>query len=174
MPMFYIPKPRRFNYQPRFYDPKKERWEELKAKYAIEKSTEDYETTDAGETTISDDKELAYFQEKVRQMEHKDKEKSRGLTWKDAFRKREMPEFHYTPRFQNMPDAEAKPADTAEQRLADAKERNIRIKRRFDVNRTFQRKQQSVWIKVAVVLMIFYLVYRYYGAITQYIYNLFF
>ena len=131
-------------------------------------------TTDTGETTISDDKELAYFQEKVRQMEHKDKEKSRGLTWKDAFRKREMPEFHYTPRFQNMPDAEAKPADTAEQRLADAKERNIRIKRRFDVNRTFQRKQQSVWIKVAVVLMIFYLVYRYYGAITQYIYNLFF
>ena len=34
MPMFYIPKPRQFKYQPRFYDPKKERWEELKRKYS--------------------------------------------------------------------------------------------------------------------------------------------
>ena len=37
MPMFYTPKPRQFRYQPRFYDPEKEKWEALKAKYALVK-----------------------------------------------------------------------------------------------------------------------------------------
>ena len=37
MPMFYTPKPRQFRYQPRFYDPEKEKWEALKAKYALER-----------------------------------------------------------------------------------------------------------------------------------------
>lgn len=162
MPMFYIPKPRRFHYEPRFYDPNKERWEALKAKYADDK-----------EVNGVSNEELEYFQEKVRQLDGKSN--SHKLTWKDAFRKREMPQFHYTPRFsaEPLPQATAETTDAAE-RVEQAKERHIRIKRRFDLNRSFQRKQQAVWIKVAVVLMVFYLVYRYYGAITRFIYNLFF
>lgn len=164
MPMFYIPKPRRFHYEPRFYDPKKERWEALKAKHALGKENPE---------GVSDE-ELEYFEDKVRRMEDTTAQKYK-LTWKDAFRKREMPQFHYTPRFA---DTTAQPTDTsstdATERMEQAKQRHIRIKRRFDLNRDFQRKQQSVWIKVAVVLMVFYLVYRYYGAIMAFIYKLFF
>ena len=39
--MFEVAKPRRFHYEPRFYDPEKEKWEALKKKYAIEKEREE-------------------------------------------------------------------------------------------------------------------------------------
>lgn len=161
MPMFYIPKPRRFRYEPRFYDPDKERWEALKAAHAL--STDN----PAG---VSDE-ELEYFQEKVRRMDESPAKSK--ITWKDAFRKREMPQFHYTPRFSADAAAPSTATDTAE-RLEEARQRTLRIKRRFDVNRDLQRKQQGVWIKVALVLMVFYLVYRFYGPLTQFIYNIFF
>ncbi len=167
MPLFYIPKPRRFHYEPRFYDPRKEKWEALKAKYADEQQTRQAAELQEGE--------LEYFEEKVRQLERSDRQKNRGLTWKDAFRKREMPQFHYTPRFStDVQQTASEHSDTATERVEEAKERHFRIKRRFDLSHSFQRKQQSVWVKVAVVLMIFYLVYRFYGAITSFIYNLFF
>ncbi len=164
MPMFYIPKPRRFNYEPRFYDPKKERWEALKAKYAFENENPE---------GVSD-AELEYFETKVRRMDETSP-KQHKLTWKDAFRKREMPQFHYTPRFATDASntANEKPADAFE-RIDEARQRKIRIKRRFDASRVTQRKQQTVWIKVALVLMVFYIVYRTYVPITQFLYKLFF
>ena len=167
MPLFYIPKPRRFNYQPRFYDPQKERWEALKAKYA--------DGQQASATSGLQEGELEYFEEKVRQLERNDKHKNRGLTWKDAFRKREMPQFHYTPRFSSgaTETVEEKPTDTFE-RIDEARQRKIRIKRRFDLSRSFQRKQQPVWVKVALVLVVFYIVYRTYVPITQFLYKHFF
>ena len=168
MPLFYIPKPRRFHYEPRFYDPRKEQWEALKAKYALENPNPEG----------ASDEELEYFEEKVRRMDELSTRSKSKLTWKDAFRKREMPQFNYTPRFDEngeLKAANAKPrAENAEERLDQAKDHHVRIRRRFDASRVLQRKQQTVWIKVAAVLMVCYLVYRFYGAIVQFIYNLFY
>ena len=146
MPMFYTPKPRQFHYQPRFYDPEKEKWEALKMKYALEHmdETDIPDTTESQETPcVADDSELAYFQQRVREL---DREKKRqGLTWKDMFRKREMPTFNYQPRFASSEETDA---DTVSRRspipglgdngngsrAAEYKRRNTKIKRRFDIS----------------------------------------
>ena len=135
MPMFYTPKPRQFHYKPRFYDPEKERWEALKQKYADEKALEELraETAEAGHDTPqqeSDDVDLAYFQRRVRELDRKEKHK--GLTWKDMFRKREMPKFNYQPRFQNTESVESGEMGVGEH-IAEFKKRGVKIKRRFDV-----------------------------------------
>ena len=132
--MFYTPKPRQFHYTPRFYDPKKERWEALKQKYADEKALEELraEAAEAGHDTPqqeSDDVDLAYFQRRVRELDRKEKHK--GLTWKDMFRKREMPKFNYQPRF-SAAETEGEKLGTGEH-IAEFKKRGVKIKRRFDV-----------------------------------------
>lgn len=124
MPMFHTPKPRQFHYRPRFYDPEKERWEALKQKYADEKA----KLADIQETTEDQsDADLEYFQRRVREL---DREKSRKLTWKDAFRKREMPTFNYQPRFATTE------GESTGEHLANFKKRGVNIKRRFDVSDT--------------------------------------
>ena len=132
--MFYTPKPRQFHYKPRFYDPEKERWEALKQKYADEKALEELraEAAEAGHDTPqqeSDDVDLAYFQRRVRELDRKEKHK--GLTWKDMFRKREMPKFNYQPRF-SAAETEGEKLGTGEH-IAEFKKRGVKIKRRFDV-----------------------------------------
>lgn len=132
--MFYTPKPRQFHYTPRFYDPEKERWEALKQKYADEKALEELraEAAEAGHDTPqqeSDDVDLAYFQRRVRELDRKEKHK--GLTWKDMFRKREMPKFNYQPRF-SAAETEGERLGTGEH-IAEFKKRGVKIKRRFDV-----------------------------------------
>ena len=67
---------------------------------------------------------MEYFQRRVRELDRN--QKRQGLTWKDAFRKREMPKFHYEPRFQTTDDE-----DTGEH-LQHFKQRGANIKRRFD------------------------------------------
>ncbi|MBP5527251.1 MAG: hypothetical protein J6X79_02215 [Bacteroidales bacterium] len=124
MPMFYTPKPRQFKYRPRFYDPEKEKWEALKQKYADEHAADcSQQTVNCAAQEGNDD--LEYFQRRVREL---DREKSRKLTWKDAFRKREMPTFNYQPRF-----AQSDEEGTGEH-LAEFKKRGTKIKRRFDVS----------------------------------------
>ena len=132
--MFYTPKPRQFHYTPRFYDPEKERWEALKQKYADDKALEELraEAAEAGHDTPqqeSDDVDLAYFQRRVRELDRKEKHK--GLTWKDMFRKREMPKFNYQPRF-SAAETEGEKIGTGEH-IAEFKKRGVKIKRRFDV-----------------------------------------
>ena len=137
MPMFYTPKPRQFHYKPRFYDPEKERWEALKQKYADERAlreameeADELESQPAGDMPAGDaaDKDLEYFQKRVRELDREEKHK--GLTWKDAFRKREMPKFNYQPRFSRLQDGEN--LGTGEH-IAEFKKRGVKIKRRFDV-----------------------------------------
>lgn len=133
MPLFYTPKPRQFHYKPRFYDPEKEKWEALKAKYALERElAEKPETLDNQEIQEStDDADLAYFQRRVREIDRE--EKRQGLTWKDMFRKREMPQFHYQPRFAT---SETTPHSTEQgtgEHIAAFKKRSVKIKRRFDI-----------------------------------------
>lgn len=140
MPMFYTPKPRQFHYKPRFYDPEKERWEALKQKYADERAlreameqADELASQPAGEMPAGDaaDKDLEYFQKRVRELDRQEKHK--GLTWKDMFRKREMPKFNYQPRFQNTESAAEGGGQGTGEHIAEFKKRGVKIKRRFDV-----------------------------------------
>lgn len=121
--MFYTPKPRQFHYSPRFYNPEKERWEALKQKYADERKMESEKMNEENGVPVAGN-ELEYFERRVREL---DREKGRKLTWKDAFRKREMPQWNYQPRFSNEAD------EGTGEHLNEFKKRGSMIKRRFDV-----------------------------------------
>lgn len=102
MPLFYTPKPRQFHYRPRFYDLEKERWEALKQKYADEKAAVESRTSNSSQSQSllgGVDDELEYFERRVRELDRQERSREHELTWKDFFRKREMPKFNYQPRF---------------------------------------------------------------------------
>lgn len=125
--MFEVPKPRQFHYTPRFYDPEKERWEALKKKYA------DEHPADGDDTGPQDEggDDLAYFEERVRQLDRAKRQQPRPLGWRDLFRKREMPQFHYTPRF----NSDGSEIETATENGPDAGGRRpIKIRRRFNID----------------------------------------
>lgn len=130
MPMFYTPKPRQFTYRPRFYDPERERWEALKQKYADERLKEENEKRK--EESGEEDVDLEYFQRRVREL---DRSERKGLTWKDAFRKREMPKWNYQPRFAS--DERGVMGDEGNRSsLITHHSSSKKIKRRFDVSDT--------------------------------------
>jgi len=150
MPMFYTPKPRQFHYTPRFYDPEKEKWEALKKKYSDLLSGAD-RTGNSGsqQSAVSDettDAELAYFEQRVREIENDEKRESRKLGFSDLFRRRKMPMFNYQPRFQsgasrtgdNNSQQTTEGADSAilDKYASEGtgyKSRKIKIRRRFDM-----------------------------------------
>lgn len=145
--MFEVDKPRRFHYEPRFYDPEKEKWEALKKKYAIEQEKKEAmeQAADNGE----EKDELAYFEKRVRDLDKEERNQSAKMTWKDLFRKREMPKFNYTPRFSGS--ATASEASNAEvpgqdesltEKYRQAKHQ-IKIRRRFDISDTDYMKPVS-------------------------------
>ena len=135
MPMFYTPKPRQFHYEPRFYDPEKEEWEKLKAKYALKKEVE--AKREANSTPSNDD--LEYFERKVRDMDRQERQKSSQFTLLDIFRKREMPKFNYQPRFDTAA-TEENPTDatsssmSAEGAAIMQRMRKRKMSRRFDMD----------------------------------------
>ena len=140
MPMFYTPKPRQFKYRPRFYDPDKERWEALKQKYADERAAAEMHTPppygspspNLGEEPDGQDFDLEYFQRRVRELDRSERSK---LTWKDAFRKREMPKWNYQPRFAS--DERGVMSDEGDRSsLITHHSSSKKIKRRFDVSDT--------------------------------------
>ncbi len=154
MPMFYTPKPRQFHYRPRFYDPEKERWEALKQKYADERlrkelleneecemrneelnGATDNSTLNTQHSSLPD-ADLEYFQRRVRELDNEERQKNRKLTWKDLFRKREMPKFNYQPRFQGGEQADDSREQGAGERIAQFKRSRLSIKRRFDITDT--------------------------------------
>lgn len=142
MPMFYTPKPRQFHYTPRFYDPKKEKWEALKKKYS-NKQSEGNGPADEQQTETTD-AELAYFEQRVREIENDEKRESRKLGFSDLFRRRKMPTFNYRPRFSGT-DASQQSAIGTDSAILDKysdadsepgqgyKTRKIKIRRRFDM-----------------------------------------
>ncbi len=132
MPMFFTPKPRQFHYEPRFYDPEKEKWEALKQKYADE---HDVPANNEDNGSVSDD-ELKYFQDKVRQMNRTEKRQASKFGIRDLFRRREMPKFNYQPRFQNTTENSGVPV--ADNQLIDKyshteSKHRVRIRRRYDI-----------------------------------------
>lgn len=159
MPMFYVPKPRQFNYRPRFYDPRKERLEELKRKYAAHPDGASQE-------------DVEYFEQQVREL---DNEKQRSkLTWKDLFRKRQMPKFEYKSRFLTEQEAMEEGPDTNTARIKQFKEEHTRIKRRLDFHKDFTRERRRIGVVVAVVVICGFFLYRYRDVIIGGIYNFFF
>lgn len=155
--MFEVAKPRRFHYEPRFYDPEKEKWEALKKKYAIEKEREETlkEAVKADSDTEGGESDLAYFEQRLRSIDREKRRQSSRLTWKDLFRKREMPTFNYQPRFSGS--ATATPAGSSDSATDDGtlpddgtlteKYRQpihkIKIRRRFDISDTNYMKPIS-------------------------------
>lgn len=120
MPMFYTPKPRQFHYTPRFYDPEKEQWELMRKKYAFKKEMEAKK-----QSAESSSLDLAYFEQRVRELDNEERRQSAKLGWKDIFRKREMPTFNYQSRLQ-----------TENQQYGSASvrtQKRIKFTRRFDV-----------------------------------------
>lgn len=162
MPMFNTPKPRQFHYQPRFYDPEKERWEALKQKYADEHPSP--ATTD----TTEEDSELAYFQDKVRAIDRAEKRQVEKLSWKDLVRKRKMPTFNYTPRFQDTSDTNADNETSADNITPDevkpkinisSPSHRIKIKRRFENDDNNELKPVSAGKILLYALLAFLLLY---------------
>ena len=140
--MFEVDKPRRFHYEPRFYDPEKEKWEALKKKYAIEQERKEAEAGHTAQDEDASDEELRYFEQRVKDLEREQRAKSSQLTWRDLFRKREMPKFNYQPRFVDGVDTKTNAEENkGELPIEDdnsltekyrAARRQIKIKRRFD------------------------------------------
>lgn len=94
---FYTPKPRQFSYNPRFYDPEREKFEELKAQYKLNTNYEEIPQTG--------NEDLAYFQSKIKSFE--DKKRSTQTSIGSILKKKEMPKFNYKPRFVNGVDTMA-------------------------------------------------------------------
>ena len=136
--MFEVEKPRQFHYVPRFYDPEKEKWEALKKKYAVEQEKKEAEAAAQRGEEGGDDVALEYFQQRVRDINREEAAKSSQLTWRDLFRKREMPKFNYQPRFSGTAQQQAQPTvDTDGQSLVEKywqAKRQIKIRRRFDIS----------------------------------------
>lgn len=141
--MFEVEKPRRFHYTPRFYDPEKEKWEALKKKYADRQEQEQAQVREAEQDGEGD--ELAYYEQRVRTLDRQKREDTSKLTWRDLFRKREMPRFNYQPRFSTSRPStqegqqEAAPAENVQaggEAVAKKYEQpphRIKIRRRFDI-----------------------------------------
>lgn len=135
--MFEVEKPRQFHYEPRFYDPEKEKWEALKHKYDRLREPGEEKPTDTTEASDTGDADLEYFEKKVREIDRQRLEESHKLTWQDLFRKRQMPKFNYQSRFTgaaNSSEKEELPA--VDPTLAEkyrAQKHKIKIHRRFDI-----------------------------------------
>ena len=145
--MFEVEKPRRFHYEPRFYDPEKEKWEALKKKYAMQQESEARaRQAESEEVAVDDDDPLAYYQKRVRDINREQRAQAAKLSWRDLFRKREMPKFNYQSRFDgtagtamNESPTGSETSEAEAQTLADKyrqSKHRIKIRRRFDISDT--------------------------------------
>lgn len=159
--MFEVDKPRRFHYEPRFYDPEKERWEALKKKHADEQKRAEFLAAEEQKQAVEDD-DLAYFQQRVRDIASDNRKQPSRLGWRDLFRKRKMPtfnpQFHHAPTADTTvnPDSDASDISLTEKyRLS---KRQIKIKRRFDMGDTEYMKPVSGSKIILYTFLVFLLV----------------
>ncbi len=137
MPLFFTPTPRKFTYQPRFYDPEKEEWEARKKKYAADQQHEvpsqyaDSNKEDTQQSADGNGVDLAYFERRLRQIDSNERKKKSKLQFSDFFRKRETPTFHYEPRFSSNPDGTTT-ATNSSNSSQEYKSKH-KIARRFDI-----------------------------------------
>lgn len=152
MPMFYTPKPRQFHYRPWFYDPEKEDWENLKMKYKIQSESNQKSAYESQQTSDSEDKDLEYFQRRVRDIDREERQQKQKLSFKDLFRRREKPTFHYVSRF----DAEGNLLETPPAATKNAEVKH-RIQRRFDSPEDWDRFKPIPASKIIIATLIVFL-----------------
>ena len=160
MPMFYTPKPRQFHYDPRFYDPEKENWEAKKKKYAMMKAAKSIEETPVEPA----DNDIAYFTKRVKELDKADRKKAQQFSLSDLFRKREMPEFNYQPRFSgSATQTETNTTVSAEGQAILDRMRKRKISRRFDMEDTDYFKPISagkiMTYTLLVCLLLFWIIF---------------
>ena len=61
--MFYTPKPRQYHYKPRFYDPEREDWELLKAKYNLDENGNPRTPIEEKTATVANDQQATEDQD---------------------------------------------------------------------------------------------------------------
>ena len=170
MPMFYTPKPRQFHYKPRFYDPEREDWETLKKKYNLDDQPSSDGRADAadtaaasaekpygGETQSTDDKDLEYFQRRLRDIERKERQEKQKIGLADLFRKRERPQFHYVSRFDENGNLTETAATTTRESAV-----KRHITRRFDEDEMDRFKPVpagKIMVYTLLVCILLYLVF---------------
>lgn len=170
MPMFYTPKPRQFHYKPRFYDPEREDWETLKKKYNLDGQPSSDGRADTADTAAAstekpydgdmqstDDKDLEYFQRRLRDIERKERQEKQKIGLADLFRKRERPQFHYVSRF----DENGNLTETAATTTRDSSVKR-RITRRFDEDEMDRFKPVpagKIMVYTLLVCILLYLVF---------------
>lgn len=170
MPMFYTPKPRQFHYKPRFYDPEREDWETLKKKYNLDGQPSSDGRADAadtaaasaekpydGEMQSTDNKDLEYFQRRLRDIERKERQEKQKIGLADLFRKRERPQFHYVSRF----DENGNLTETAATTTRDGAVKR-HITRRFDEDEMDRFKPVpagKIMVYTLLVCILLYLVF---------------
>jgi hypothetical protein len=168
--MFYTPKPRQFHYKPRFYDPEREDWETLKKKYNLDGQPSSDGRADAadtaaasaekpydGEMQSTDDKDLEYFQRRLRDIERKERQEKQKIGLVDLFRKRERPQFHYVSRF----DENGNLTETAATTTRDGAVKR-HITRRFDEDEMDRFKPVpagKIMVYTLLVCILLYLVF---------------
>lgn len=159
--MFYTPKPRQFHYKPRFYDPEREDWELLKAKYNLDENgnprtpIEEKTATVANDQQATEDQDLEYFQRRLREIERKEREEKQKIGLADLFRKRERPQFHYVSRF----DENGNLKETTSSANGSVKKR---ITRRFDEDEMDRFKPVpagKIMVYTLLVCVLLYLVF---------------
>ena len=131
--MFNTPSPRKFHYEPRFYDPEKEKWEAMKKKYADKREADEKSTNaEHSETdTKIDNADLAYFENKVRQLDREKRKQNSHMGVQDIFRRREMPKFNYQPRYSSNSTTEDEDGNPVINIRKPSSQ--IKIKRKFDI-----------------------------------------
>ena len=125
----------------------------MKKKYAIEKEKEELlrEAAKADSSSEDGESDLAYFEQRLRTIDREKRQQSSHLTWKDLFRKREMPKFNYQPRFSgtatpppgSATDGSSQPDDTTLTEKYRQPIHKIKIRRRFDISDTNYMKPIS-------------------------------
>ncbi|MBQ6096184.1 MAG: hypothetical protein IJK99_00415 [Bacteroidales bacterium] len=159
--MFYTPKPRQYHYKPRFYDPEREDWELLKAKYNLDENgnprtpIEEKPATVANDQQATEDQDLEYFQRRLREIERKEREEKQKIGLADLFRKRERPQFHYVSRF----DENGNLKETTSSANGSVKKR---ITRRFDEDEMDRFKPVpagKIMVYTLLVCVLLYLVF---------------
>lgn len=159
--MFYTPKPRQYHYKPRFYDPEREDWELLKAKYNLDENgnprtpIEEKTATVANDQQATEDQDLEYFQRRLREIERKEREEKQKIGLADLFRKRERPQFHYVSRF----DENGNLKETTSSANGSVKKR---ITRRFDEDEMDRFKPVpagKIMVYTLLVCVLLYLVF---------------
>ena len=128
--MFNTPSPRKFHYEPRFYDPEKEKWEAMKKKYSDKQENKKSDDTNSKKELVSNNADLEYFERKVRQLDREEHQKHSRMGVQDIFKKRAMPKFNYQPRYGNSTTMDENENPTINIRKPSSQ---IKIKRKFDI-----------------------------------------